>query len=114
MSNSINAFVTSQSADNHVLYSLLFFIHFEEPELGNIDVDTPISDIDEDTLIVAVSLLETILGVDTPDKYLLENKSKSLRNLASLIRELPKLTDETFCKKLKQDILTWKLIVERN
>jgi len=114
MSNSVNAFVTSQPTDNHILYSLLFFLHFEDPESNPIDIDRPISDIDKDTLILAVSLLETILGVDTPDKYLLENKSKSLRDLAQLIRALPKLTDEAFCKKLKQDILTWTVVRDRN
>lgn len=114
MTPTINAFIACQDADNHILFSLFYFIHFEDPELGNIDVDRPISEIEENTLIVAVSLLESVLGVDTPDSYILKNRSKSIRQLAEEIRALPKLSDEAFFKKLKQDILTWTVVRDRN
>ena len=64
MSNSVNAFLSSQPADNHLLFSLLYFIHFEDPELGPIDVDWQIGDIDADTLILAVAFWESLNGVN--------------------------------------------------
>lgn len=113
MSNTINAFLNTQPADNHVLFALLFFLNFED-EPRYFDIDAPISEIDEDTLVSAVVLLETILGIDVPDSYLTENKTRSLAQLAEEIRALPKLSDEQFFKKLKVNILDWKAVMNRN
>jgi hypothetical protein len=113
MSNTIKAFLNTQPAENHILYSLLFFLNFEN-ENGNVNVDAPISDIEEDTLVLAVSLFETHQGIDVPDSYLTENKSKSIRQLADEIRELPKLSDDAFFKKLKEIILSWQTVIARN
>jgi len=113
MSNTIKAFLNTQPADNHILWALLFFLNFEvEPKQFN--VDGPISEIDEDDLIVAVSLMESILGIDVPDSYLIENKSRSLRQLANEIRDLPLLTDAQFAMKLRESILSWQAIMNRN
>jgi hypothetical protein len=64
MTNTIHALINSQEADNHILFSLLFFLNFQK--LGPIDIDTPISQVDEDALVIAVSLAESMLGIDTP------------------------------------------------
>ena len=113
MSNSINAFITSKPAENHILFALLFFLNFEDKS-KTYNIDTPISGIDEDVLVLAVSLMETILGIDVPDFYLTENKYKSLRQLATEIRAFTPLTDEAFYKKLKDNILSRQTVIARN
>jgi hypothetical protein len=48
MTNLIHALLNSHEADNNVLFSLLFFLHFQEIE--SVDVDRPISLLDEDLI----------------------------------------------------------------
>jgi hypothetical protein len=90
--------INIQVCDNHILYSLVFFLQFIDPDLGIIDVDAPISQFDEGNLVLAVSFMEMNMGIDVPDEYLLCNKT--LRQLADEIRLLPQLTDSDFRKKL--------------
>jgi hypothetical protein len=114
MPNPIYTIVNSQVADNHCLFALLFFIHFIElPDLGTIDVDKPISQFDPDSLVLAVLILEMIMGVDTPDRYL-EDTTKTVRQLAAEIRMLPKLSDKEFQKKLLLDKAGWNAAVDHN
>lgn len=113
MSLIIDAFLKTQPVENQVLFSLLFFLNCEDED-GTFHADAPISEIEPYVLIVAVSLFESNQGINVPDSYITDNKSKTLRQLAEEIRALPKLTDEAFCKKLKQDTLTWRVMMERN
>jgi hypothetical protein len=113
MSHTINTFLNTQPTENHILFALLFFLNFEN-DSKIYEADAPIREIDEDVLVLAVSLMETILGIDVPDSYLTENKSKSIRQLATEIRALPPLTDEAFYKKLKENILSWQTVIARN
>ncbi|MBN1396847.1 MAG: hypothetical protein JXA06_02335 [Bacteroidetes bacterium] len=113
MTNILQAITNSQICDNHILYSLLFFLHSTDPDFGHIDVDTPISQFDEDLFIVATSFTELHLGIDIPDA-MLTDKSKTLRQFTDEIRVLPHLTDTEFQKKLLLDIALWKSLVEVN
>ena len=63
---------------------------------------------------MAVRFFETHHGIDDPDSFLTANKSKTLRQLVDEVRALPKLTDEAFFKKLKQHMLEWRVIMNRN
>jgi len=78
-----------------------------------IDVDSSISQFDPDSLVLAVSILKMIIGVNTPDSYL-EDTTKTVRQLAAEIRALPKLTDGEFQKKLLLDKAAWKAAVDCN
>jgi hypothetical protein len=113
MTNTIHAMITSPYADNHLLYSLLFFLHFIYPDLEHIDVDAPISQFDEDSLLIAGTFMELHQGIDIPDA-MLADKTKTLRQMADEIRLLPKLTDELFQKKLLLDIASWRSILDMN
>jgi hypothetical protein len=111
MTNTIHALINSHEADNHVLFSLLFFLHFQKVE--NISIDGPISQVDEDALVIAVSLTESHLGIDTPEEYLVD-KTKTIRELSNEIQLLPKLSDSDFQKKLLLNIAGWRAIVDMN
>lgn len=100
-------------ADNPILFSLLFFLNLDN-EPRQFDVDAPIGEIDENELALAVSIIEPIYGVDIPDEFVTTNKSKSLRDLARIIRELPILPDEEYRKKLKRDLLIWRMGMSGN
>jgi hypothetical protein len=50
--------ITSQHENNHLLYSLPFFLHFTEHDLRNIDVDTRITHFNENNHVLAVSFME--------------------------------------------------------
>jgi len=113
MTNFIQAITNSQQADNHILYSLLFFLHFISSDLDQIDVDIPLSQFNEDLFIVATSFVELHNGIDTPDD-MIADKTKTLRQLAQEVRTLSKLTDEQFQKKLLLDIALWKSLLEVN
>ncbi len=89
MLNTLN----SQQADNHILFTLLFFLYYQGIE--TIDINSPISQITDDQLIIAVSLLETLHGIDVPDEYLAD-KTKTIRKLSDEIRSIPKLSDTEF------------------
>lgn len=112
MTNTIQA-MNSQYADNNVLYSLLFFLHFTDPKLGIIDIDAPISQFDEDSLLIAGTFMELNLGIDIPDEMLL-NKTKTFRLIAEEIRLLPKLSNEEFQKKLLLDKAAWRALLDTN
>jgi hypothetical protein len=113
MTNIVQAITNSQICENHILYSLLFFLHFTDPDLGDIDINTAISQYDEDLLVVAISFVELHMGIDIPDNMLLD-KTKTLRQFADQIRVLPHLTDTEFQKKLLLDIALWKSLMEVN
>lgn len=113
MSNTVNTFLNSPITDSHVLFGLLFCLNYED-NTKIYDPETPINQIDENLLILAVSLLEHIIGVNTPDEYLLENKNKSLRDLALEIQALPRLTDAQFAEKLKETILVSQKVANNN
>jgi hypothetical protein len=113
MFNPLFALVNSQAAENHTLFSLLFYIHLVHPILAPINIDGPLNQIDEDGLIVAVSMLELLLGVNTPDEYL-QDATMTIRQLADKIRLLPKLSDDEFQKKLLRDISIWRSVVNAN
>jgi len=98
MSIVIDAFLKTPTVENHVLFSLLFFLNCEDED-GTFNADAPISDIEPYILIVAVSLFESNQGINVPDSYITENKSKTLRQLAEEIRALPKLTDKALFQK---------------
>jgi hypothetical protein len=103
MSNSVDVFLNSPVTDSNVLFGLLFCLNFED--VNNFyNSDTRISDIEEHVLVLAVSLLETILGVNTPDEYLLEYKNRTLKELAEQIQLLPHLTDVQYKIKLQETI----------
>jgi len=112
MTKTIRA-MNGQYADNHLLYSLLFFLHFTEPELGVINVDAPISQFDQDSLLIAGTFMELNWDIDIPDEMLLD-KTKTLRQMANEIRTLPKLKDEEFQKKLLLDKVMWKALLDMN
>lgn len=107
------AMLTIQDVDNRILFSLLFFLNLDN-EPRQYDVDAPIGEIDDTDLALAVSILEPIYGVDIPDEFVTQDKSKSLRDLARLIRELPVLPDEEYRKKLKRDLLIWRMGMSGN
>jgi hypothetical protein len=111
MTNLIHALLNSHEADNNVLFSLLFFLHFQEIE--SVDVDGPISQLDEDLLVIAISLMDSTFGIDVPESYL-EDKTKTVRKLADEIRGLPKLTESEFQKKLLLSIAGWRSIMDMN
>jgi hypothetical protein len=111
MTNTIHALINSHKADNHVLFSLLFFLHFQK--LGPIDINAPINQVDEDGLVIAVSLTESLLGIDTPDSYLVD-RTKTVRQLSNEIRSIPKLSDSDFQKKLLLNIAGWRALVDMN
>ena len=94
MSNSAQTILNSQSADNHFLYSLLFFIHHERPDV-EIDINAPIDQIEECYLVLAAVLIELCLGIDVPDA-LLTDRTQTFVQLADAMRTLPKLSDEVF------------------
>jgi len=97
MTNLIHALIKSHEADNNVLFSLLFFLHFQEIE--SVDVDGAISLLDEDLLVIAISLMDSTFGIDVPEGYL-EDKTNTVRKLSEKIRLLPKLSESEFQKKL--------------
>jgi hypothetical protein len=112
MSNTVTSILESHDAPNHILYSLLYFIHHEQPEL-EIDINAPIEHIEEHVLVLAVCLSEIIRGIDVPDKMILD-RTKSLQQLADEIRLLPKLMDEEFQKKLLLTKTAFRLDEDRN
>jgi hypothetical protein len=63
--------------------------------------------------MLAVAFFELHQGIDIPDAMILD-KSKTLRKLAEEIRHLPKLTDETFRKKVMMDKASWRAVLDRN
>ncbi len=105
MTNLIHALINSHEADNHVLFSLLFFLHFQEVE--SVDVNGPISQVDEDLLFIAISLMDSIFGIDIPESYL-EGKTKTVRKPAEGIRGPPKLSDSEFQKKSLLSTAGWR------
>ena len=113
MSNTLQAIINSPYADNYILYSFLFFLHFTGLESGTIDVDIPISRFDQNNLLVAVTFMELHQGIDIPDEMLLD-KTKTLRQMADEIRILPKLKDTEFQQKLLLDLATWRTILDMN
>jgi hypothetical protein len=108
-----SAMLSVQETDNPVLFSLLFFLNLDN-EPRQYDVDAPISDITDEDLTLAVCIVETLYGVDIPDEYITTDKSKSLRDLAKMIRDLPVLPDEEYRKKLKRDLLIWRMGMSGN
>jgi hypothetical protein len=104
---------TIQATDNPVLFALLFFLNLDN-EPRQYDVDLPIGDIDDTDLALAVSIIEPIYGVDIPDEFVTTDKSKSLRDLARMIRDLPVLSDGEYRKKLKRDLLIWRMGMSGN
>ena len=106
MLNTLYALIKS-NADNHVLFTLLFFLYYQGIE--TIDINSPISQITDDQLIIAVSLLETLHGIDVPDEYLAD-KTKTIRKLSDEIRSIPKLSDTEFQKKLMLNNAAWRSI----
>ena len=65
MSNIIKAFLKTQPAENHVLFSLLFFLNCED-ELGSFNIDAPINDIQfGNKLIPVIQDVDQILEVRT-------------------------------------------------
>ena len=87
-----------QPSEHHILQSLLTFLQFKDQDLGHIDIDAPIGTLDEVRFLLAVSLFETHYDFNIPE-LILENKNKSLRQLADEIRAIPKLHDAAFFKK---------------
>jgi hypothetical protein len=92
MPNTRKALLYSQSNDTLILYSLITFLHCEDPDLKKIDINAPISVLDEVTFLFAVSLVETHYGFIVPDRTLAD-KNKSLRQLSDEIQSLPRLND---------------------
>jgi hypothetical protein len=88
MSNTVNAILDSQDVPNHVLYSLLYFIHHERPDV-EIDINAPIDQIEESYLVMAAVLVELCLGIDVPDA-LPTDRSQTFVQLADAMRTLPK------------------------
>jgi hypothetical protein len=83
MTNINEASISSHLSDNHILYSLIKFLHyFKDPYLGHIDIDAPIGTLDEVTFLTAVSLFETHHDFIVPD-LTLADKNKSLRQIAN-------------------------------
>jgi hypothetical protein len=109
----LTTFISSQLENNHILFSLLLFLHFDKPEQGFINADTLISDIEQGSFAIAVLFVATILGIDIPDSYLTD-KSKTLRELAKEIKTLPRLTDAEFKEKLNIEKLSMKASIARN
>lgn len=112
MTNSVNAILESQDAPNYILYSLLFFIHLEQPDI-EIDIHAPIEGIEEHVLVLAVSLFEIIQGINVPDEMILD-RTKTFQQLADEMRLLPKLSDEEFQKKLMLTKAAFRLEKDRN
>ena len=94
MSNTVQAILDSQEAPNHILYSLLYFLRVEQPDLV-IDINAPIDQIEECFLVMAAVLVELCLGIDVPDA-LLTDRSQTFVQLADVMRTLPKFSDEVF------------------
>jgi hypothetical protein len=69
--------------------------------------------LDEDLLVIAISLMDSIFGIDVPESYL-EDKTKTVRKLAEEIRGLPKLSDKDFQKKLLLSTAEWRSIMDMN
>lgn len=113
MPNIIRAILNSQDADNSTLYSLLYFIHLTLRDLDTLDVDAPIEIIDPDLLVLAVVFFELHQGIDLPDE-MLEDKTKTLSELASEIRTLPKISDEEFRRKLLRTKAVSISVVDHN
>ena len=64
MTNSVIAILESQDAPNYILYSLLYFLRVEQPDL-DIDINAPIGQIDDCYLVMAAVLIELCLGIET-------------------------------------------------
>jgi hypothetical protein len=111
--NTVREILYSQDADNSTLYSLLYFIHLTLQNLDEIDVNAPIETIDPDLLVLAVVFFELHQGIDLPDE-MLENKTKTLRQLAEEIQTLPKISDEEFRGKLLRTKAVSKSVVDHN
>jgi hypothetical protein len=107
------AMQTIHATDSPILFVLLFFLNMDnEPREYNIDA--PISKIVDNDLALAVSFIEPIYGVDIPDEFVTKDRSKSLRDLTRMIRELPVFPDEECRKKLKRDLLIWRMGMSGN
>jgi hypothetical protein len=113
MSNIFTAFLNTQPVNNHVLWWLLFFLNsIVEP--GECNPDTQISTINQDDLVLAVSILEDILGLDVPDEYILDNQDTTVRQLAEKIRDLRKLPDDVYFERLQQNQIMCKAWTNKN
>jgi hypothetical protein len=86
--------------DDPTLWGLLFFLNLEGSDLEGIGPETEIGYIEEHILVLAVGALESVLGVDTPDEYILSNTNKTVTQLAEMISKLPRLGREAYAKKL--------------
>ncbi|MHB1050640.1 MAG: hypothetical protein ACYC09_11205 [Bacteroidota bacterium] len=113
MSNIFTAFLNTQPTDNHVLWGLLLFLNSID-DSKDYGLNSPIGAIPEEDLILAVCLLEDILGLDVPDEFITENKDKSIKQLASEIRTLEKLPDDVYAERLKRSQMMWKTWSNRN
>jgi hypothetical protein len=69
--------------------------------------------VDEDGIVIAVSLMESLLGIDTPEEYLVD-RTKTVRQLAQDIRLIPKQSDSDFQKKLLLNIAGWRALLDMN
>jgi hypothetical protein len=92
MPDARKALLYDQSNEKLMLYSLITFLHCEDPNLKKIDINAPISVLNEVTFLFAVSLVETHYGFIVPDRTLAD-KNKSLRQLSNEIQSLPRLGD---------------------
>ena len=113
MLNTVKDPPTGQPHDNHILHSLITFLQFKDPNLGDIDIEAPIGALDEIRFLLAVSLFETHYGFNIPD-FTLADKNKSLRQLAEEIKTLAKIHDASFFKKHTPDIAARNSEVDRN
>ena len=94
MSNTVQAILDSQDSPHHILYSLLYFIHDERPDI-EIDINAPIDQIDECFLVLAVGLFELHHGINVPDAFFTD-RSQTFVQLADAIRTLPRISDNLF------------------
>lgn len=112
MSNTFQAILDSQDAPNHILYSLLYFIHNKRPDF-EIDINAPISQIEDCFLVLAVGFLELHHGIEICDA-MVEDKSQTFVQLADAIITLSKLSDELFQWQLLRMKAALKAEVDRN
>jgi hypothetical protein len=113
MSNIFTAFLNTQPVDNHVLWGLLFFLNsIVEP--GEVTPDTPINTIIQDDLVLAVCILEDILGLDVPDEFILDNQNTTVQQLAENIRDLKKLPEDIYLARLQRNKNMWKAWTNKN